>query len=63
MLKFSPRDGLVVGLPLLLGTALPLLPPTFFKHLPILFAAVFRNGLTVGMLAVILLEHLIKGKD
>ena len=60
---FSSRDGFVVGLPVLLGTALPLLSPGFFQHLPILIAAFLRNGLAVGMLAVILLEHLIMRKD
>jgi xanthine/uracil permease len=61
--KFSPRDGLVVGLPVLLGTALPLLPSPFFHKLPMLLAALLRNGLAVGMLSVILLEHLIMRKD
>lgn len=60
---FSPRDGLVVGLPVLLGTALPLLPSAFFQKLPMLLAALLRNGLTIGMLSVILLEHLIMRKD
>jgi NCS2 family nucleobase:cation symporter-2 len=59
---FSSRDGFVVGLPVLLGTALPLLPSGFFQHLPILMAAFLRNGLAVGMLVVILLEHLILKK-
>ena len=61
--KFSPRDGLVVGLPVLLGTALPLLPSAFFQKLPMLLAALLRNGLAVGMLSVILLEHFIMRKN
>ena len=60
---FSSRDGFVVGLPVLLGTALALLPSGFFQHLPILIAAFLRNGLAVGMLAVILLEHVVMRKD
>jgi NCS2 family nucleobase:cation symporter-2 len=60
---FSSRDGLVVGLPLLLGTALPLLPSDFFEKLPMLLAALFRNGLAIGMFSVILLEHLIMRGD
>jgi xanthine/uracil permease len=57
--KFSSRDGFVVGLPVLLGTALPLLPSGFFQKLPILLAGFLRNGLAIGMLVVMLLEHLI----
>lgn len=60
---FSTRDGFVVGLPLLLGTALPLLPSNFFQHLPILIAGFLRNGLAIGMLAVIILEHLVIRSD
>ena len=63
MTDFSTRDGFVVGLPVLLGTALPLLPPGFFENLPILLAAFLRNGLSVGMLAVFLMEHLIMKRD
>jgi len=61
--RLSPRDGLVVGLPVLLGTALPLLPSAFFQKLPMLLAAFIRNGLAVGLLAVVLLEHLIMRED
>jgi NCS2 family nucleobase:cation symporter-2 len=61
--EFSARDGLVVGLPVLLGTALPLLPPGFFQKLPMLPAAFLRNGLAVGLLAAVLLEHVIMRKD
>jgi len=61
--RLSYRDGFVVGLPVLLGTALPLLPSGFFQNLPILLAAFLRNSLAVGMLAVILLEHLIMRRD
>ena len=60
---FSSRDGFVVGLPVILGTALPLLPPGFFQHLPVLISAFLRNGLAIGMLLVILLEHLIMSKN
>ena len=55
----SARDGFVVGLPLLLGTAIPLIPYHFFQNLPILAAAFLRNGLTVGLLTVVILEHLV----
>jgi xanthine/uracil permease len=57
---FSTRDGFVIGLPVLIGTALPLLPSGFFQDMPLLIAAFLRNGLAVGMLAVILLEHFVK---
>jgi uracil permease len=59
----SYRDGFVIGLSLLLGTGLPLLPSGFFQKLPILLAGFLRNGLGVGMFAVILLEHLIMRGD
>lgn len=60
---FSSRDGFVVGMPVLLGTALPLLPSGFFQGLPILLGAFLRNGLSVGMIIVILLEHVIMKKE
>lgn len=57
--SFTPRDSLVVGLPLILGMALPLLPAGFFAQLPLMLAGFLRNGLAVGMMTVMLLEHVI----
>ena len=57
--SFTSRDSLVVGLPLILGIALPLLPAGFFAQLPLMVGAFLRNGLAVGMMTVMLLEHVI----
>ncbi len=58
------RDYLVVGLPILLGGVITLLPETFFQPLPPGFQAFLKNGLAVGIVAVLFLEHLFlrKGK-
>jgi uracil permease len=57
--SFTSRDSLVVGLPLILGIAFPLFPAGFFAQLPLMVGAFLRNGLAVGMLTVMLLEHVI----
>lgn len=53
------RDYLVVGLPLLLGTAASMLPAGFLNLLPPSTRALFGNGLIVGIVLVLLLEHVV----
>jgi len=59
------RDYLVVGLPILLAGITTLLPEDFYRALPTGAQAFLKNGLVVGIVAVLLLEHVLlreKGK-
>ena len=51
------EHGLVLGLPLLLGTLVAFLPPTVTGAFPAVLAPVLGNGFVVGTLAAMLLEH------
>ncbi|UCG39387.1 MAG: purine/pyrimidine permease [bacterium] len=53
------RDYIVVGLPLLLGTAASMLPPETLALFPPPTRVLVGNGLIVGIVAVLLLEHVI----
>jgi uracil permease len=53
------RDYLVVGLPLLLGTAASMLPVEFLRLFPPSTRALLGNGLIVGIVLVLLLEHVV----
>jgi xanthine/uracil permease len=53
------RDYLVVGLPILLAGFTTLLPEDFYRALPFSAQAFLKNGLVVGIVAVLLLEHLV----
>jgi len=55
--KLSGRDYLVVGLPVLLGTLVAALPPAFFAEFPAGLGSLVGNGLILGILLVLLLEH------
>jgi hypothetical protein len=51
------RDYLVVGLPVLLGTLVASVPPGFFVALPPMAGTILGNGLVLGILLVLVLEH------
>jgi xanthine/uracil permease len=53
------RDYLVVGLPVIIGTLVAALPPSFFAILPASIGVIVGNGLVVGILLVLILEHLL----
>ena len=53
------RDYLVVGLPLLLGTAASMLPAEFLGLFPPFTRVLLGNGLIVGIVLVLLLEHVV----
>jgi uracil permease len=53
------RDYLVVGIPILLAGITTLLPPDFSQTIPPGAQPLLKNGLVVGTVAVLLLEHLI----
>ena len=57
--RFELEDGLVMGLPLLLGTIVSFLPGTLVNTFPPLLRPIAGNGFLVGVVAVLVLEHII----
>ncbi len=55
--KLTARDYLVVGLPLIVGTIVSMVPREFFRGLPSAVAVLASNGLVLGIIMVLLLEH------
>ncbi len=54
---FRFDHGVVVGLPLLLGTLVAFLPPAVVADFPAVLQPVLGNGFVVGTVTVLLLEH------
>jgi xanthine/uracil permease len=57
--RLAPRDYFVVGVPTLLGTLMPVLPPAFFANFRPPLDGLLRNGIVVGILSALLLEHVL----
>lgn len=57
--KGGARENMIVGLPLLLGVSAALLKPAFLELLPLAVRGVVGNGLIVGIVSVLVLEHLV----
>ena len=53
------RDYLVIGLPLLVGGIISILPEQFSQAFPDLSQAFLKNGLVAGIVLVLVLEHLL----
>ncbi|MFQ6079800.1 MAG: purine/pyrimidine permease, partial [Thermodesulfobacteriota bacterium] len=53
------RDYMVVGIPLLMGGVVSILPEAFFGTFPSTVHALLKNGLAVGIILVLALEHLL----
>jgi xanthine/uracil permease len=60
--SLAGRDYLVVGLPVIIGTLVATLPPSFFATIPPSIGVVVSNGLVVGIVLVLILEHLLLRK-
>jgi xanthine/uracil permease len=56
---FQIEDGLVVGLPLLLGTVIAFMPPTTAVSLPVLSRPLAGNGFLIGVVSVLVMEHVL----
>ncbi|MCE5335071.1 MAG: purine/pyrimidine permease, partial [Desulfobacteraceae bacterium] len=57
------RSYYVVGLPILVGTMIGFLPQEIVQQVPAIFRVFLGNGLTFGILFVLVLEHvLMRGK-
>lgn len=57
--ELSSRDYFVVGLPLLLGTLVGFFPRSLFDTLPGVSQVFLGNSLIVGIVTVLLMEHLL----
>jgi uracil permease len=55
--KIERRDYFTVGLPILFGTTISILPKPFFQLFPSTMASLISNGLVMGILSSLLLEH------
>jgi uracil permease len=54
--------GLVVGLPIIIGTVVAFLPTTIIAQIPMIIRPLLGNGFVMGVLTVLFLEHLVFGK-
>ncbi|WP_235919632.1 uracil-xanthine permease family protein [Heliomicrobium undosum] len=55
----SMDNGYIVGLPVLLGTVISFLPPAVTAGFPAMWRPILGNGFVVGVVAVLLLEHVL----
>jgi uracil permease len=56
--QFERREYFTVGIPILLGTMVSIIPKPFFQLFPNAIASLVGNGLVMGILFSLLLEHL-----
>ena len=59
---FESRDYFVVGLPVMLGTTVGILPKAFYTVIPKALQVLMSNGLIVGIVVVLLMEHVLLRK-
>ncbi len=59
---FSFDDGLIIGLPLMLGIIVSFLPAEVLATFPPLLVPIIGNGFVVGVLAVLIMDHIIYRK-
>jgi len=55
--EFQLKDGLVIGLPLMLATIIAFLPADFLRSFPSVLRPVLGNGFVVGITAALLMDH------
>ncbi len=60
---FHFENGLVIGLPLMLSIMISFLPDHILNTFPVFLRPLLGNGFVVGVLAVLIMEHLIFGKE
>jgi uracil permease len=53
--------GLVVGLPIIIGTVVAFLPAAVTSQLPLVIRPLLGNGFVMGVLTVLFLEHVVFG--
>ena len=52
-------EGLIIGIPLLLGTVVAFLPDAIAAGFPATLRPLIANGFVVGIITVLVLEHLV----
>jgi uracil permease len=52
-------EGLIIGIPLLLGTVVAFLPPAVAAGFPATVRPLITNGFVVGIITVLVLEHIV----
>ncbi len=57
--KYKFDYGLIIGLPLILGVIISYLPPDIIDTFPPVLKPVLGNGFVVGVIAVLIMEHLV----
>jgi xanthine/uracil permease len=57
--EFTLESGLTIGLPVLLGTIFSFLPPDAIYAFPLLLRPLIGNGFVIGVVASLVLEHVI----
>jgi xanthine/uracil permease len=57
--RFELEDGIVIGLPVILGTIMAFLPADVVATLPPALRPVLGNGFAMGVASALLLEHLL----
>ena len=57
--KVKREEYFTVGLPILLGTMISIIPKPFFQLFPSVIASLVGNGLVMGILFSLLLEHVL----
>ena len=60
--RLDGRDYLVVGIPIIMGGMVSIFPEGFFKAFPPTLLALIKNGLIVGIVLVLVLEHVLLAK-
>lgn len=57
--ELNQRNLLIIGLTLLTGVGVMFVPPTAYISMPIILQTVISNGLLMGIILVLILEHLV----
>lgn len=57
--SLSARDYMIIGIPLLMGGIVSLLPEAFFYPMTTTVSVLLKNGLVVGVILVLFLEHIL----
>lgn len=55
----SLDDGVIIGMPIIIGTLVAFLPSTLSAQLPTIIRPIIANGFVMGILTVLLMEHII----
>jgi len=56
---FSFRSGVIIGMPVILGTIIAFLPADILDRAPVLLQPILGNGFVAGVISVLFLEHVI----